>query len=237
MRLPGGRLVRSRVVADPRTVLVDALDRELTGYAVLEPQGTLLLDDDGDGVVTFREGVPVVAYHTGTGRGGPPALADLAAAGPYRLELVAADAADLREVHDYDSFRVPPEMPAERLAGDQTLADRTREAVSGPRQGNDAPGDERRETGTLDSRRDGDIATAGAGEWHTGANTVDPGTATDGRPSGDGTDTERSNAPGAVEAFLDDEEKIEALREEARAEAEQRAADWGFATGAAGPES
>ena len=94
MKLPPGQLVRSRVVKDLRTALVGALDREVTGYAVLEPRESLLLDESGEGVLTFEGGVPVVAYHTGTDRGGPPALADLAASGPYRLELFALAPAD-----------------------------------------------------------------------------------------------------------------------------------------------
>lgn len=190
MRVPDGRLLRSRVVTDPRTVLVDALDRELTGYAVFEPQDALLLGASGRGVVTFRGGVPVVAYHTGTERAGPPALADLAAAGPYRLELFAVAPSDMTRVHDAESFRVPPGMPAERLAGDQRLADRTREAAPAQR--------------VSDGSRENDRGTAvDAGE--------SPGRQT-----------------GAVEAFLDDAEKIEAIREQARDEARERADEWGF---------
>lgn len=182
MKLPAGTLVRSRVVTDPRTVLVDALDRDLTGYAVLEPQGSLLLDDDGAGVVTFEAGVPVVAYHTGTDRGGPRALADLAASGPYDLELFAVAPGALDAVHERGAFTVPPEMPAERLAGDQSLADRTRDA---------AP------------------QSVSAAD--------------------DGTDDESGGTDvGAVEAFLDDEGKIEAIREQAREEARERAEEWGF---------
>jgi hypothetical protein len=193
MKLPEGRLVRSRVVEDPRTVLVDALDRELTGYAVFEPQDAILLEASGRGVVTFRRGVPVVAYHTGTDRAGPPALADLAAEGPYRIRLFALAPADLETVHDRSTFRVPPGMAAERLAGDPALADRTRAA---------APLD----------RLDGATESAGgAAESETG--------------DADGVDERQ---PGAVEAFLDDAEKIEAIREQARAEAAERADEWGF---------
>jgi len=182
MKLPDGRLLRSRVVSDPRTVLVDALDRRVTGYAVLEPQGSLLLGDDGRGVLTFADGIPVVAYHTGSERGGPPALADLAASGPYRLNLYAVRSGALDAVHDRGAFRIPPGMAAERLVGDQSLADRTREL---------APTDR-----TVERTHD------------------------------DGSGGERS--VGAVEAFLDDERKIEAIREEARAEARERAEEWGF---------
>lgn len=184
MRLPAGRLVRSRVVTDPRTALVDALDRELTGYAVLEPQEALLLDGDERGIVTFRGGVPVVAYHTGSDRGGPAALADLATTGPYRLELFALPVGDLTDVHAMAELRVPPEMPAERLAGDQALAARTRDAV---------PDDRSRARSPTDAGSD-----------------------------------EPSDRTGAVEAFLDDAEKIEAIREQARAEARSRAEQWGF---------
>jgi hypothetical protein len=184
MKVPAGSLVRSRVVTDPRTLLVDALDRELTGYAVLEPQGALLLDGDGAGVVTFEAGVPHAAYHTGTDRAGPPALADLAERGPYDLELFALAPDDLDPVHDRETFRVPPGMPAERLAGDQALADRTRERVP-----------------------ESDAGTPGE--------------------AGDEADPSAADV-GAVEAFLDDEETIEAIREQAREEATERAEEWGF---------
>ncbi|MFB6151138.1 MAG: hypothetical protein ABEJ40_04965 [Haloarculaceae archaeon] len=184
MRLPAGRLLRSRVVTDPRTVLVEALDRDLTGYAVLEPQESLLLDEAGAGVLTFVDGVPVVAYHTETDRGGPPALADLAASGPFDLELFALDRRDLASAHEERTLRVPPGMPARRLAGDGALADRTRAA---------AP----------------------------------PERTTDHEDDREATDR-RSAEIGAVEAFLDDEAKIEAIREEAREQARERAEQWNF---------
>jgi hypothetical protein len=186
MKLPEGRLVRSRVVERPGTVLADALDRRLTGYAVLEPQGALLLDEAGRGVLTFVDGVPRLAYHTATERGGPPALADIAASGPYHLELVAVSPGSLADVHEFDSLRVPPEMAARRLAGDPSLVDRTRAATEAE--------------GTPDASGDGDAAPR------------------------DGSD----EGPGAVEAFLDDADKIEAIREAAREEAHERAAEWGF---------
>ena len=183
MKLPQGTLVRSRVVSDPATPLATALDRELTGYAVLEPQDALLLDADGKGVVTFDAGVPVLAYHTGTDRGGPEAVADLAVPGPYRVEVYELAADAFGEVHDADAdadeLRIPPAMAADRLAGDPALAERTRTA---------APA----------ARRD-------VGE--------DEGT---------------SGSMDAVEAFLDDAEKIEAIREQAREEAAERATQWGL---------
>jgi hypothetical protein len=178
MRLPRGTLVRRRVVDDPGTALVHALDADLTGYARLESQDALLLDADGVGVLTFEDGVPVVAYHTGTDSGGSAALADIAVPGPYRLELYELDGEALAAVHDAEELRVTPGAPAERLAGDPDLAERTREA-----------------------------APQRAGE-----------------PGG-------QDEPGAVEAFLEDEEKVAAIRERAREEAERRAAEWGFETG------
>jgi hypothetical protein len=178
MNLPTGQLVRSRVVDDPAVALAAALDRELTGYCVLAPQDALLLDADGKGVLTFESGVPAVAYHVGTDRGGPAALADLAVPGPYSADLYELDAGALDAVHDTPELSVPPGMAAERLAGDLDLAERTRAA---------APAD----------RRAGAAAKG---------------------------DQPRS----AVEAFLADEEKVEAIREQAREEAQRRAEEWGL---------
>jgi len=44
LRIPRGDLSSSRVVSDVGTTLARALDRELTGYATLVPQETLLLE-------------------------------------------------------------------------------------------------------------------------------------------------------------------------------------------------
>jgi len=172
MKIPRGELVRSRVVSDPAVALEAALDRELTGYAVLEPQDALLLDRGTTGVITFEDGVPVLAYDVESDGGGPDALADLAVPGPYRVELYELEPADLAEAHDTPELSVPPGTPAERLAGDPELADRTREV---------APEDRLR----------GD----------------DPAS--------------------PVEAFLADEEKIAAIREQAREEATQKAEEVG----------
>jgi len=178
MRLPRGRLLKSRVVTDPRDTLADVLDREVTGYAVFESQDSLLLDADGRGVVTFTDGIPVLAYHTGTDRGGPPALADLAVPGPYHVSVFELDGDALSGAHDAVELRVPPGMPAERLAGDPALADSTRRVAPEERTASD---------------------TTGSAEDHS-----------------------------AVEAFLEDEEKIAAIRERARKEAQQRATEWGL---------
>lgn len=189
MNLPDGRLLKSRVVSDPRYPLVEALDRALTGYAVLEPQETLLLEAEGRGVLTFREGVPDLAYYTGTDRGGPAALGDLAMPGPYHVELYDFPDGAFGALGEAASLRVPPGMPAERLAGDPALAASTRRAAP------DARVDSTSETGSSDT---------GHGE------------------------NQAADDRSAVEAFLDDEEKIEAIREQARREAEARAEEWGF---------
>jgi hypothetical protein len=172
MRLPRGQLVRSRVVADPATALSDALDRRLDGYVVLEPQEAVLLDGAGRGVLTFEAGVPALAYHTGTERGGPAALADLAEPGPFSAELYRVPRGDFPGPDAAAELTVSPGTPAERLGGDPDLADRTRAA------------------------------------------------APDGRAADPGADP--------VASFLADEEKIAAIREQAREEAQRRAAEWGL---------
>jgi len=175
LRIPRGDLLRSRVVSDVGTTLARALDRELTGYATLVPQETLLLEGDARGVVTFADGVPVLAYNTVSDSGGPDALAELAVPGPYRVELYAVADGALETAHGEEALRVAPGAAATELADDQTLADRTRDA---------AP-EERLDAGSDD---DGD----------------------------------------AVAAFLEDDERIEAIREQARSEAAERASEWGL---------
>lgn len=180
MKLPRGRLRRRRVVTDLATPLSSALEDELTGYVRLESQDVLLLDTDGVGVLTFERGVPVLAYHTGTDRGGPDALADLAVAGPYRIELYELDRDALADAHGDSALRIEPGLPAERLAGDADLARRTREC---------APP-----------------------EWV-------------------GSHDESTGELDALEAFLEDEDRISSIREAARREARTRATDWGFDVG------
>ena len=174
LTIPRGTLLRSRVVSDVGTTLSRALDRELTGYATLVPQETLLLSGEARGVITFADGVPVLAYNTVTDSGGPDALAELAVPGPYRVELYAVDAGGLAAAHEGEALRVAPDAAATELADDAGLAARTREA---------AP-DER---------------------------------------LGDGADEDD-----AVAAFLADDDRIDAIREQARSEARDRAAEWGL---------
>ena len=174
LTIPRGTLLRSRVVSDVGTTLSRALDRGLTGYATLVPQETLLLSGDARGVLTFDDGVPVLAYNTVTDSGGPDALAELAVPGPYRVELYAVDATGLAAAHEEGALRVAPDAAATELADDAALAERTRDA---------AP-DER-----LQAADDEDDAVA---------------------------------------AFLADEERIDAIREQARSEARDRAAEWGL---------
>ena len=174
LTIPRGTLLRSRVVSDVGTTLSRALDRELTGYATLVPQETLLLSGDARGVITFDDGVPVLAYNTVTDSGGPDALAELAVPGPYRAELYAVDAGGLAAAHEEEALRVAPDAAATELADDPGLAERTREA------------------------------------------------APDERLRGDDDDED------AVAAFLADDERIDAIREQARSEARDRAAEWGL---------
>ncbi|UPV72900.1 hypothetical protein M0R89_10100 [Halorussus limi] len=203
--LPNGTLVRSRVESDLTAPLAAALDRELTGYAVLEPQDALLLDAEGAGVVAFEAGVPRFAYHTGTGRGGPAALADLAVPGPYDVALRRApDALAAVAALDRRDLRVSPGLVADRLAGDPDLAERTR-AVA-PSEWHDA----------------------GGADDDAGVETSDKGSASDSGSESDRGPASDSGSPSAVEAFLDDEEKIDAIRDRAREEARERAEEWGL---------
>ncbi|SMO75317.1 hypothetical protein [Halorubrum cibi] len=175
LEIPRGDLLRSRVVSDIGTTLAAALDRDLTGYATVVPQETLLLAGDARGVLTFEAGVPVLAYNTVTDSGGPDALAELAVPGPYRVELYAVAPDALRAAHAEESLRIPPAAAATELADDPDLADRTREAAPAERLADD----------------DGEEADA-------------------------------------VAAFLADDDRIAAIREQARAEAEARASEWGL---------
>lgn len=181
MRLPRGRLLRSRVVSSSGDALAAVLDQSLTGYVVFEPQDTLLLDADGRGVLTFRDGVPMLAYHTGTDRGGVDGLADLALSGPYHVDVYAVSRTALRDLHGTRELRVDPGMPAERVAGDPGLADRTRARA--------------RSSGIALSQDSEDGGTGPAD---------------------------------AVTSFLEDEAKIDAIKEQARLDAQQRASEWGL---------
>lgn len=182
MDLPDGRLLRKRVLKEAETVLSGALDRELTGYARLEPQETLLLDAQGAGILVFRGGVPLAAYYTGTDTGGESAVTEIASSGPYRLELYELAQGVVERLGESESLLVGPTVPAKRLAGDEALLRRTRAQAPDERLERD-----KAEESTLD----------------------------------------------AVEAFLDDTERIETIRDRARNEAQSRAADWGFPADAA----
>lgn len=133
MKLPQGQLLRRRVVTDLGTVFTTALDEEMTGYARLEPQDALLLDTDGVGVITLENGVPTLAYHTGSDGGGPDALAAVAVAGPYRIELYELEPGVLPDADEAADLAIPPAMPAERLTGSRDLVARTREAAPADR--------------------------------------------------------------------------------------------------------
>jgi len=133
MNLPQGRLLRQRVLNTVETVLTGALDRNLTGYARLEPQETLLLSADRAGVLTFTDGVPIAAYHTEPDATGADALTEIASSGPYRLGLYALEESALATLHDSAAVRVPPGLPAQVLSGDQGLIERTRDRAPAER--------------------------------------------------------------------------------------------------------
>lgn len=172
MRLPRGDLVRSRTATAPGDALAWALDAGHTGYVVFEPADAVLGDGDDACVLTVADGVPRLAYHTDTERGGPPALADIAGTEPYSVDCYAVDGSALADVPHTDDLTVAPDAPAERLAGNSALAERTRAA---------APD-----------------------EW-----------------------TEESASPSdPVEAFLADEERLDAIRDRAREEARRKAREW-----------
>lgn len=173
MTLPEGHASFDRVVTELDVPLSAALDRSVTGYMEIVPQAALLLDASGSAVLWLDNGVPTHASHTGTGATGASVLADIAATGPFRVRIVSLDGSDLG-ARPGDAT-LPPAAPAERLAGDDDLADRTR-------------------------RRAGDQSLSSSED--------------------SGID--------AVETFLQDDEKIRAIREHARAEAERKAEEWGF---------
>ncbi|MDR5656724.1 hypothetical protein RH831_05970 [Halodesulfurarchaeum sp. HSR-GB] len=169
MSRPEGQARFDRVVMDVGEPLWEALETELVGYGEIQPQAGLFGDGAGRCVLWFDEGVPVSVRHTGTGRSGSEALADIAETGPYRVRLV--ETADVETVQHGE---IPPAAPAERVVGDADLADRTREAADDP------------EPAEPDAELD------------------------------------------AVEAFLADDEKIEAIQKRAAMEARKRAEEWGF---------
>lgn len=127
MKIPRGTLRRRRVVNDLGKPLSTVLEAEVTGYCKLETQDALLLDGEGEGIITFEAGVPMAAYHTGTQRSGTAAVGDMAVAGPYRIELRELESAALAETHETDALLIPPGLPAKQLAGDPELSSRTRE--------------------------------------------------------------------------------------------------------------
>ncbi|WP_416838708.1 hypothetical protein [Haloferax sp. DFSO52] len=129
MRIPRGALLRSRVVDDPSDVLRSVLDEELTGYVVFEPQDAILLGEATRGVVTFEDGIPVLAYDTEQEQGGRDGLEGFAVTGPNRVAVHAVDAAALSDAHETMEFRVPPGEPARVLAGDEQLAAETTDAA------------------------------------------------------------------------------------------------------------
>ncbi|MFB6146399.1 MAG: hypothetical protein ABEJ08_01770 [Halobacteriaceae archaeon] len=167
---PNADPVYDRVVDDAGAALSAAFERSVTGHAVLESGRAVLLAEPARCRLALVDGVPVAA--DARTESGADALATVAGGGPYRVVLYPDPDLDPA---DAPGDPVDPGTPADLLATDPALAERTRRA---------APGD---------------------------------------RPA-----TDPDQGLDAVEAFLDDEEKIAAIRERARAEAERRAAEWGL---------
>ena len=102
--IPEGRLCRSRTDADVGETLAGVLDRELTGYVVFEPQGSILRGGDERAVLTFEEGVPVLAYHAPSDTGGTDALGALSG-GLFHAESYELPADALADAHRVDAPR------------------------------------------------------------------------------------------------------------------------------------
>ncbi|WP_396610582.1 hypothetical protein ACH9L7_10065 [Haloferax sp. S1W] len=197
MRIPRGALLRSRVVDDPGEVLAEVLDEGLTGYVVFEPQDALLLGESTRGVVTFEDGVPVLAYDTERDRGGRDGLDGFAVTGPHRVAVHSVDADALADAHKTTEFQVPPGEPARVLAGDERLADRTLDTAPESRRG-DARDQSALEAFLSDAEAIEQIqsearaeAQARAAEWGLESALVD-------EDDGDGQQSERDALGGAV---------------------------------------
>lgn len=202
--VPRGSLLRAHTVASLAAPLSRALAAERTGYVVVESGDRLLSTDAARGVVTLAAGVPVLAYETRTRRGGTDALDALAASAPPRVEVYRTEPGALDAIHDRTDCRVSPGAPARRLTDDERLAAETRARAPADRVSGDTLADE---------------APTDAG--------VGPGSASESdatRPAS----ADASVTPTALGAFLADDERVSALRTAARAEARDRAAEWGL---------
>ncbi|MEZ3115511.1 hypothetical protein RYH80_06220 [Halobaculum sp. MBLA0147] len=203
--VPRGSLLRAHTVASLATPLSRALTAERTGYVVVESGDRLLSTDATRGVVTLAAGIPVLAYETRTQRGGADALDALAAPAPPRVEVYQTEPDALDTVHDHEDCRVSPGAPARRLAADDRLAAETRARAPADRVSRDALAEE----ATTDA-----VENAG---FTPGSDATRPASA------------DEPETPTALGAFLADDERVSALRTAARAEARDRAAEWGLA--------
>jgi hypothetical protein len=241
MKLPRGDLVASRVVDDPCVALESAFADALTGYLVLEPVDTLLLEDDGAGILTFDDGVPVLAYHTTTERAGADALAALATPAPVKVDRRVVDARALAPFHDPAAPRGDDASTAsERQRTASESASTASNGSVGPT-GDGASGVmEAPVSDSVDADRDasvahvtdsgrsalavapGEPARVLGGECDLAARTRERAPA-----SHPGRETSRE-ASDPLATFLANEDRVAALQAEAREEAERRAAEWGF---------
>lgn len=131
MNLPEGEVLDRSVVSDLGETLADVLAIELTGYLCIEDD-TALLTADYATILTVEAGIPIAASKIDGDGCGATALADAAVADLYRLERHALTPEEFESILSQDDEPeavIPPGLPAEQLAGDNDLADRTRAAA------------------------------------------------------------------------------------------------------------
>lgn len=129
MRIPRGEFRRSHAADDAAAVLRTALDEELTGYAIFEPQDALLLGGTTRGTVMFEDGVPALACSTECEVGSRDGLEGFAVTGPTRAAVHTVDVTELMDAHEVEAFRVPSDGPARVLVGDERLATKILDAA------------------------------------------------------------------------------------------------------------
>lgn len=143
MNITEGQLKRSQVVSEYGPVLEAALEERLTGYSRIEPGDNVVLEADGAGILTFKRGIPMAAYHTVSEATGEAALEALSKLGPFYVEVYTVGAEALQPVHETDTVLIPPERPAELLAGDPALAEQIRsQAAPGQQKQTRTPNEE-----------------------------------------------------------------------------------------------
>jgi hypothetical protein len=145
--VPRGSLAWARTVGSLDATLGRVLRDELTGYVVVESGAGLVVGDPTHGVLTFVDGVPVLAYAVDSpavvegdstvDAVGPDALTALVGPGPARVEVYSVPTEEMASLHaagesterdeSAASCRVSPDAPALAFDGSRALVRRTRE--------------------------------------------------------------------------------------------------------------